>query len=192
MDEWPLPSLGSHAYRLGCPLQVLSPLCSIFQLGSSVLGPGNLFHFASCWELLRQLLISELGLSHREEKRVNAATDTWIPRTTGGSSPRSSPMSWPHPDTTKFLLPRVAAKRKNFYCPPPISTSPFACIALPLPLISICTSPFACAFKPWIFLNTLGSWYNFRTVSVSLLVQGPRLSLPPIKLLGGGPLEILK
>ena len=193
MDEWPLPSLGSHAYRLGCPLQVLSPLCSIFQLGSSVLGPGNLFHFASCWELLRQLLISELGLSHREEKGVKSG-----PGTHGFREPWDVLALGHHwcPDHTlippSFLLPCVAAKRKNFYCPPPISTSPFACIGPPLPLISVCTSPFACAFKPWIFLNTLGSWYNFRTVSVSLLVQGPRLSLPPIKLLGGGPLEILK
>jgi hypothetical protein len=39
-------------------------------------------------------------------------------------------MSWPHPDTTKFLLPPVAAKRK-------ISIAP------PLPVISTCTSPFA-------------------------------------------------
>jgi hypothetical protein len=148
-----------------------------------------------CWEPLRQCYCPDLWIGPLPLRRKGGqkrATDTWIPRTTGCSSPGSSPMSWPHPDTTKFLLPCVAAKRKNFYCPPPIITSPFACIALPLPLISICTSPFACAFKPWAFLNTLGSWYNFRTVSVSLFVQDPRLSLPPIWLLGGGPLEILE
>jgi hypothetical protein len=57
-------------------------------------------------------------LPPRRKGGQKRATDTPIPRTTTEcSSPKSSPMSWPHPDTTKFLLPRVAAKRKNFYCP---------------------------------------------------------------------------
>ena len=138
MDEWPLPSLGSHAYRLGCPLQVLSPLCSIFQLGSSVLGPGNLFHFASCWELLRQLLISELGLSHREEKGVKSG-----PGTHGFREPWDVLALGHHwcPDHTlippSFLLPCVAAKRKNFYCPPSHKYFSF-CLYWPTPPTDKC------------------------------------------------------
>jgi hypothetical protein len=132
-----------------------------------------------CWELLRQLLISKLGLSPpRRKKGQKRATDTWIPRTTSGcSSPKSSPMSWPHPDTTKFLLPRVAAKRKNFYCPP-ISTS-FACIALPLPLISIWTSPFACAFKPRAWLIHLGLWCIPEPFRVIIRTRPSSFSNPP-------------
>jgi hypothetical protein len=92
----------------------------------------------TCWELLRQLLISELGLSHREEKGVKSRPPTHGFREPDGcSSPRSSPMSWPHPDTTKFLLPRVAAKRKNFYCPPSHKYFSF-CLYCPTPPADQC------------------------------------------------------
>ena len=62
-------------------------------------------------------------------------------------------MSWPHPDTTNFLLPCVVAKRK-------ISDAPF--------LLLRSTSPFACAFKPWALLNTVTPWCH-SDCSVSFL-----------------------
>ena len=68
-----------------------------------------------------------------------------------------------YPDTAKFLLPSVVAKRK-------ISAAPF--------LLLRSTSPFACAFKPWAWLIHWGldAIQNF---SVSLFAQDPHLSLPP-------------
>ena len=138
-----------------------SSISSMFHISARIICTGSWESLPFCFLLgaIKTTLDLWIGpLPPRRKRGQKRATNTWIPRTTGCSSPRSSPMSWPHPDTTKFLLPRVAAKRKNFYCPPPISTSPFACIALPLPLISICTSPFACAFKPRAWLIHLGLW----------------------------------
>jgi hypothetical protein len=53
-----------------------------------------------------------------------------------------------YPDTAKFLLSGVVAKRK-------ISAAPsllLRCISLAPFLLLRSTSPFACAFKPWAWL----------------------------------------
>ena len=91
-----------------------------------------------CWELLRQLYCLDLRIGPppppRRKGGQKRATDTPFreqPQNVPALNQRQ--ISGPHPDTTKFLLPRVTAKRK-------ISTAP------PLLLISTCTSPFACAF----------------------------------------------
>ena len=106
-------------------------------------------------------------------------------------------MSWPHPDTTKFLLPRVASKRK-------ISIAP------PLPLISTCTSPFACAIllphpSCWKALPLLLVHLNLgpcsihwnldvtQTASMCHSLHKVLISLyPSIWFLGEGPLETLE
>jgi hypothetical protein len=53
-----------------------------------------------------------------------------------------------YPDTTKFLLPRVVAKRKNFCCPIPPAEKYFLFFSNAPFLLLKSTSPFACAFKP--------------------------------------------
>jgi hypothetical protein len=68
-----------------------------------------------------------------------------------------------YPDTTKFLLPRVVAKRK-------ISAAPS--------LLLRSTSPFACTFKPWAWLIHWGI-DAIQNVSLLLFAQDPRLSLTP-------------
>jgi hypothetical protein len=97
----------------------------------------------ACWELLRQHNCPDLWIGPLPPRRKGG--QKWATNATFWEQPQNVPalsqhrMSWPHPDTTKFLLPRVAAKRK-------ISTAP--------PLM-LSTSPFACAFKPWALLNTV-------------------------------------
>jgi hypothetical protein len=120
-----------------------------------------------CWDLLRQHYCPDLWIGPLPPRRKGGqkrATDAPFraqPQNVPALSPRQ--MSWPHPDTTKFLLPRVTAKRK-------ISTAP--------PLLLRSTSPFAWAFKPWAFLNKTGPWCHSECFRV-ILVLGPRLSLCP-------------
>jgi len=138
------------------------------------------------WELLRQRYCPDLWsgpLSPRRKGGQKRATDApfWEqPQNVSALSPK---MSWPHPDTTKFLLPREAAKRK-------ISTAPT------LLLRSTCTSPFACEFplphpSCWkvlplllVHLSLEPFWIQrhldaSRTVYVSFLALAVCLSLPP-------------
>ena len=71
-----------------------------------------------------------------------------------------------YPDTTKFLLPRVVAKRKISAAPSLLlrSTSSFSaapslllrCISSAPFLLLKGTSPFACVFKPWAWLIHFG------------------------------------
>jgi hypothetical protein len=100
-----------------------------------------------------------------------------------------------YPDTAKFLLPCVVAKRKISAAPSGLlrSTSSFSaapslllrCISSApfLPLKG--TSPFASAFKP---RARLIHWDPdaIQNISVSLFAQDPCLSLPPIWFLGEG------